>query len=171
MILTTKDLRALLKHFDLPDEGSQEDLLKRLKYFLIRTDHLAEFESVKQPLTPSPRPAEIYIYQSPPRDGFIIKDWKFADHLARVKAAKQVTSPSPYLEYNETDTSKTLPPRIRRIMDWKLPLAPKNVGSIYKRQQQQEAFENEVARDDILIREELAAKAKAKRASEASESP
>jgi len=50
MILTAKDLRALLRHFDIPDKGSQEDLLKGLKFFLIETDHLFGFGKAK--LTP-----------------------------------------------------------------------------------------------------------------------
>jgi len=56
MILTARDLRALLRHFELSDDGSQEDLLKRLKYFLINTDHLFGFETAKQMPMSSPQP-------------------------------------------------------------------------------------------------------------------
>lgn len=56
MILTARDFRALLRHFELPDDGSQEDLLKRLKYFLIKTDHLFGIETAKQTSILAPRP-------------------------------------------------------------------------------------------------------------------
>lgn len=55
MILTARDLRALLRHFELPDDGSQEDLLKRLKYFLIKY-HLFGIETAKQTSILAPRP-------------------------------------------------------------------------------------------------------------------
>jgi hypothetical protein len=66
MILTARDLRALLKHFDLPEEGSQEELLKRLKYFLVRTDRLSGFETVKQTPPPSPRTVRDKELETPP---------------------------------------------------------------------------------------------------------
>jgi hypothetical protein len=84
MILIAKDLRALLKHFDLPEEGSQEELLRRLKYFLVRTDRLSAFETVKQTPPPSPRTSEINSSKPHPQDRLIRRDRKWTDHLRRL---------------------------------------------------------------------------------------
>jgi hypothetical protein len=129
MILTAKDLRALLKHFDLPEEGSQEELLKRLKYFLILTDRLSGFETVKQTPTPFPLTSEMNSLKLHLQDSLIIKDRKLTDHLRRSdEIEKQAPTSSrcvaPSRQHDETNTHQTPSPESPKTKDWRLPFTP-----------------------------------------------
>ena len=92
MILTAKDLRALLKHFDLPEEGSQEELLKRLKYFLVRTDRLSGFETVKADTTSVSSNVRDKQLETPPARQIDNKGPEVDGSLASVRGNRKIST-------------------------------------------------------------------------------